>query len=99
VSGEPARVGGYGAGDDAGSAQPGTNGSADNARAANEASGGYNPQPIDTSRISLPEDIQDLTELLAENTHDVRTAPARDVMDGCSHGERVEQPARQLKQV
>jgi hypothetical protein len=31
----------------------------------------YHPTPIDTSCITLPADIRDLTELLARNTHDV----------------------------
>ena len=31
----------------------------------------YNPQPIDTSGVSLPEDLRRLTELLAENAHDL----------------------------
>jgi len=32
---------------------------------------GYNPQPIDTSKISLSKDILELTELLARNAHEV----------------------------
>ncbi len=32
---------------------------------------GYDPAPIDTTRIKLTEDISELTELLARNTHDV----------------------------
>jgi len=31
----------------------------------------YQPAPIDTSRVQLTEEICDLTELLARNTHDV----------------------------
>jgi RyR domain len=31
----------------------------------------YKPVPIDTSCIDLSEDIRELTELLARNTHDV----------------------------
>lgn len=31
----------------------------------------YKPKPIDTSRIELPKDIDELTEILAENTHDL----------------------------
>jgi hypothetical protein len=31
----------------------------------------YRPSPIDTSKISLPPDIRDLTERLAENAHDI----------------------------
>jgi ryanodine receptor 2 len=30
----------------------------------------YQPWPIDTSSVSLPEDLLELTERLAENTHD-----------------------------
>lgn len=30
----------------------------------------YTPQPIDTSRVELPPEIRQLTEQLAENTHD-----------------------------
>lgn len=31
----------------------------------------YKPKPIDTSRTALPKDIDELTEILAENTHDL----------------------------
>ncbi len=31
----------------------------------------YSPSPIDTSGISLPEKLTELTELLARNTHEV----------------------------
>ena len=31
----------------------------------------YNPNPLDTSQIKLPEDLARLTELLAENAHEV----------------------------
>jgi len=31
----------------------------------------YKPKPIDTSEVKLSDEILDLTELLAENTHDV----------------------------
>lgn len=31
----------------------------------------YQPRPIDTSKIPLPEDLLDLTEQLAEHIHDV----------------------------
>lgn len=30
----------------------------------------YHPQPIDTSNVTLPDDIIGLTELLARNTHE-----------------------------
>jgi hypothetical protein len=31
----------------------------------------YSPQPIDTSQVELPEDVQELTELLARNAHEI----------------------------
>jgi ryanodine receptor 2 len=31
----------------------------------------YKPQPVDTSSVTLSTDITDLTERLAQNTHDV----------------------------
>jgi hypothetical protein len=48
----------------------------------------YQPNPIDTSRVTLPSEVSELTELLARNAHDVwarqriadgwRWGPARD---------------------
>lgn len=34
----------------------------------------YNPKPIDTSDITLPEELISLTEKIAENVHDVWAA-------------------------
>ena len=31
----------------------------------------YEPRPVDTSGVSLGSDLQELTELLAQNTHDI----------------------------
>ena len=31
----------------------------------------YNPRPIDTANVVLPEELQALTEKLAENVHDI----------------------------
>jgi hypothetical protein len=31
----------------------------------------YKPQPIDTSAVSLSRELQDLTQLLAKNAHDI----------------------------
>ena len=31
----------------------------------------YQPVPIDTSRVTLPEDLRMLTEMLAQHTHDL----------------------------
>lgn len=30
----------------------------------------YSPKPLDTSKIDLPEELENLVELLAENAHD-----------------------------
>lgn len=46
----------------------------------------YKPQPIDTSHINLPDDICELCELLAKNTHEVWSANR--IGDGWSYGER-----------
>lgn len=44
----------------------------------------YTPKPIDTSAIRLTPDILDLTERLAENTHDVWARQR--LTDGWTHG-------------
>lgn len=44
----------------------------------------YNPKPLDTKGIALSEDIQALTEKLAENTHDVWARRRLD--DGWTYG-------------
>ncbi len=31
----------------------------------------YHPKPVDTSKIKLPEEIQNLQEMLAENIHEI----------------------------
>jgi len=45
----------------------------------------YNPDPIDISTVTLSQDIMDLTESLAENSHDV-WAQQR-IKDGWTYGE------------
>ena len=45
----------------------------------------YNPQPIDTSAVVLSEDILELTEKLAKNTHDVWAAER--IAQGWTYGE------------
>ena len=45
----------------------------------------YKPSPVDTSDVILPEELLELTEKIAENTHDV-WATGR-LKDGCSYGE------------
>ena len=46
----------------------------------------YKPKPIDTSKISLPQEIKELTELLAKNTHEI-WAKQR-LSDGWRYGAR-----------
>lgn len=38
---------------------------------ATESNGGYNPQPIDVEEIKLDADLEELTEAIAENAHDI----------------------------
>ena len=44
----------------------------------------YTPTPLDTSEIELPEDLADLTELLAQNAHD--TWAKQRMEEGWSYG-------------
>lgn len=46
----------------------------------------YNPKPIDTSEVKLPEDLLELTERIAENVHDV-WAKGR-ITEGWTFGEK-----------
>ena len=46
----------------------------------------YQPKPIDTSDIQLPEDLLDLTEKIAENVHDVWAAQR--IAEGWSYGDK-----------
>ena len=48
----------------------------------------YTPKPIDTSNIKLTPDIAELTERLAENTHDVWAR--RRLADGWTFGPKRE---------
>lgn len=52
----------------------------------------YHPKPIDTSKITLSEEILKLTELLAENAHDIW---ARQRMaEGWSYGPKRDDAAK-----
>ncbi|HEX3872013.1 MAG TPA: RyR domain-containing protein [Pirellulales bacterium] len=44
----------------------------------------YRPQPLDTSKVTLPREIDALAERLAENTHDVWAAQR--IADGWTFG-------------
>ncbi len=46
----------------------------------------YKPNPIDTSKITLSDDLQQLTERIAENVHDV-WAQGR-INEGWTYGEK-----------
>lgn len=46
----------------------------------------YNPKPIDTSDIVLPEELLSLTERIAENVHDVWAAGR--IAEGWTYGEK-----------
>ena len=52
----------------------------------------YNPIPVDVSNIVLPEDLEALTEQLAENTHEVWAAGR--VAEGWSYGEKRDDAAK-----
>ena len=53
----------------------------------------YTPKPIDTSDITLPNDIYDLAELLAKNTHDI-WAQGR-IASGWTYGEKRDDDKKQ----
>ena len=53
----------------------------------------YKPQPIDTSEITLPNELLELTEKIAKNTHDV-WAVGR-IKEGWKYGE-VRDDAKRL---
>jgi len=52
----------------------------------------YTPRPIDTSTITLPNDLSSLTEKLAESTHD-QWALQR-LSEGWTHGEKRDDAAK-----
>jgi hypothetical protein len=53
----------------------------------------YQPRPIDTSDVMLPEDLTDLIERLAESIHD--TWAAQRIAEGWTYGPRRDDEARQ----
>ncbi|MEI6502414.1 MAG: RyR domain-containing protein [Armatimonadota bacterium] len=44
----------------------------------------YNPKPLDTSSVSLPPELEALTEYLSENAHDIWAAQR--LADGWTYG-------------
>ena len=53
----------------------------------------YNPKPIDTSAINLPQDLMDLGEQIAKNVHDVWAAGR--IKDGWTYGPVRDDASRQ----
>ena len=45
----------------------------------------YDPKPIDTSDVTLPEELLALTERIAENTHDIWAAGR--IAEGWTYGD------------
>lgn len=52
----------------------------------------YEPKPIDTSKVELSEELVDLTERLAENTHDVWAAQR--MSEGWTYGPQRDDVAK-----
>ena len=52
----------------------------------------YQPRPIDTSRVTLPRELLELTERLAENAHD-NWAKQR-MAEGWTHGPKRDDKAK-----
>jgi ryanodine receptor 2 len=52
----------------------------------------YQPKPLDTDIIELPEELEELLEQLAENTHEVWAAQR--LKDGWRYGERRDDSER-----
>ncbi len=46
----------------------------------------YQPKPIDTTLIVVPDELSDLTEKLAENIHDIWALQR--IQDGWTYGEK-----------
>lgn len=46
----------------------------------------YDPKPIDTGKIELPDEVDRLIELLAENAHDIWALQR--IKDGWTYGEK-----------
>lgn len=53
----------------------------------------YQPEPIDTSEVELPEQLRDLTERLAEHNHDVWAR--RRIRDGWTYGPQRDDEAKE----
>ena len=53
----------------------------------------YTPKPIDTTGVELPEELIELTELIAKNVHEVWSAGR--IADGWTYGEVRDDEKRQ----
>jgi len=52
----------------------------------------YKPKPIDTSHVELPNDLLELTELLAENNHEIWAK--KRMAEGWTYGPERNDPAK-----
>lgn len=52
----------------------------------------YNPTPVDTSSVTLPSELSDLTEKLAENAHE--NWSKQRMKDGWTFGEKRDNDAK-----
>lgn len=55
----------------------------------------YKPNPIDTSKVELPEDLLELTERIAENVHENWSVGR--IADGWTYGETRDDEKKQLR--
>ena len=53
----------------------------------------YNPKPIDTSSITLSDDLLELRELIANNVHDVWASQR--INEGWTYGEKKDSDLKQ----
>ena len=53
----------------------------------------YTPKPIDTSSVELPEDLEELKELIAKNVHDVWALQR--INEGWTYGEKKNSDLKQ----
>lgn len=57
----------------------------DSTSSTNELKQNYTPQPIDTREVVLPEELNELAEMIAKNVHEVWSAGR--MKDGWTYGE------------
>ncbi len=52
----------------------------------------YIPKPLDTSDVSLPDDIREISEMIAKNTHEQWAV--QKIKDGWKWGENLDEEAK-----